>query len=63
MTDYQWKRFWHKYEETPHINDGLDGGSMRTSVFLMKRSPCLVLLGEPGMGNSIELKKSDRLLV
>jgi hypothetical protein len=60
MTKYPWQRYWHKFEDAPNLIDGflvvwegLQGNAFQFDKFF--NTPCLVLLGEPGIGKSIEI--------
>ena len=62
MKYYSWQRYWHDHKKDPTVNNGflLVWGEHETVSFPFEHfsdQPCLVLLGEPGMGKSRELKR------
>ncbi|MBN1122218.1 MAG: hypothetical protein JXJ17_14165 [Anaerolineae bacterium] len=66
MTKYNWKRFWCQRGETPKLTDngylldpGLEYAHFYTDVVTYDQIagiPCLVLLGEPGIGKSTAMQ-------
>lgn len=58
---YDWKRYWYKLGDSPYLFDGfLYVSEYMTSAFdldSVHSTHCLVLLGEPGMGKSSEVKR------
>src|SRR6267378_7863206 len=65
---YPWKRYWVKQGENPTMEDGLfrepltairwfSTSSNGVALSELKDSPCLVLLGDVGMGKSTTLEK------
>jgi predicted NACHT family NTPase len=62
MKDYSWQRYWYKRGDNPQITNGFlwVWGKYENAAFSFDKFsqiPCLVLLGEPGMGKSIEIKR------
>lgn len=59
--NYDWKRYWHKFGDSPHIFSGfLYVSEYSKDVFNLDSvsdTPCLILLGEPGMGKSKEIER------
>lgn len=59
--NYDWKRYWHKFGDSPHIFSGfLYVSEYSKDVFSLDAvsdTPCLILLGEPGMGKSKEIER------
>ena len=59
--NYDWKRYWHKFGDSPHIFNGfLQVSEYLKDVFgldVVSDTSCLVLLGEPGMGKSNEIER------
>jgi SIR2-like domain len=58
---YDWKRYWHKQNESPSIFNGfLVVHEFTKDIFTLDSVsdvPCIVLLGEPGMGKSKEIER------
>jgi SIR2-like domain len=61
MKTYDWKRYWHKQNESPLIINGfLIVHEYTQNIFTLdsvSAVPCIVLLGEPGMGKSKEIER------
>ncbi len=59
--NYDWKRYWHKFGNSPHISNGfLFVSEYLKDVFSLDDvldTSCLILLGEPGMGKSKEIER------
>jgi hypothetical protein len=59
--NYDWKRYWHKFGNSPHISNGfLFVSEYLKDVFSLDEvldTSCLILLGEPGMGKSNEIER------
>src|SRR5262245_16040039 len=62
MKNYSWQRYWYKAGETPRIFNGFlsvwdEFENVAFHFEKFSQIPCLVLLGEPGMGKSTEIEK------
>ena len=62
MKNYSWQRYWYKAGETPRIFNGFlsvwdEFENVAFHFEKFSQIPCLVLLGEPGMGKSKEIEK------
>ncbi|MCU1290115.1 MAG: hypothetical protein JWN60_2344, partial [Acidobacteria bacterium] len=59
--NYDWKRYWHKFGNSPRIFNGfLYVSEYLKDVFSLdevSNKQCLILLGEPGMGKSKEIER------
>lgn len=61
-----WTRLWYPSDATPATSDGyLDPRSQGQGATLadLSQTPCLVLLGEPGMGKSYEARQAYAALI
>ncbi len=67
MKNYSWQRYWYKSGDSPHITNGfLYVSEYLENVFTLDSQlniPCLILLGEPGMGKSHEIGRIKDLEV
>jgi hypothetical protein len=72
MQNYNWKRFWCPREGQINLSDGgflYDpdseyGYSIKQDIIPFEKiaqKPCLVLLGEPGIGKSTEIEKAKKI--
>ena len=62
MQNFNWLRCWYKITKLPNIPDGFLStfGDYETTALPFNKfssTPCLVMLGEPGMGKSKEIER------